>query len=131
MTTLLIDAINILITQPQEDDFESRILNTELADYLLTRSEQIIVVTNARGDRGKKIRDLTIGYGFEYHSMDNTTSKTDPEYRAHAMMYYGRNPEDCFCIEYTEENLVAAAEVGIQGELFVDNTQAIELLRSL
>ncbi len=63
--------------------------------------------------------------------MDNNPPKTDPEYWAHVMLYYGLDPEDCFYLDHSEENLDAAAEVGIQGELFVDNTQAIEVLKSL
>jgi len=45
---LLIDAVKTLIITQQEDDFETQTLNKELADYLATRTEQIIVVTNAR-----------------------------------------------------------------------------------
>ncbi len=128
---LLIDAVKTLIITQQEDDFETQTLNKELADYLATRTEQIIVVTNARWDRGKKIRDLLTDYSFEYHSMDNTTPKTDPEYWAHVMLYYGFETEDCFLIDHLPENLTAAAEIGIQGELFTDNGQAIEILKTL
>jgi HAD superfamily hydrolase (TIGR01509 family) len=111
---LLIDAVKTLIVEKQEDDFESRTLNTEFADYLTTRKDTIVVVTNARGDRGKKIRELISDYSFEYHSMDNTTPKTDPEYWAHVMMYYGFDPEDCFYIDHSEDNLEAAQEIGIE-----------------
>jgi FMN phosphatase YigB (HAD superfamily) len=128
---LLIDAVKTLIVEKQEDDFESRTLNTELADYLATRQDTIVVVTNARGDRGKKIRDLISEYSFEYHSMDNTTPKTDPEYWAHVIMYYGFDTEDCFYLDHSEDNLDAAAEIGIEGELFVNNDQAIEVLQSI
>ncbi len=129
--TLLIDAVKTLISSDVDYTFETRGLNKELADYLATKTEQIIVVTNARWDRGQKIRELLADYDFEYHSMDNNPPKTDPEYWAHVMLYYGLDPEDCFYLDHSEENLDAAAEVGIQGELFVDNTQAIEVLKSL
>ena len=128
---LLIDAVHTLISCTQEDDFETRVLNKELADYLATRSEPIVVVTNARWDRGKKIRDLLTDYSFEYHSMDNTTPKTDPEYWAHVILYYGFETDDCFLIDHLPENLSTAAEIGIEGELFTDNKQTIELLKSL
>ena len=45
---LLIDAVHTLISCTQEDDFETQTLNKELADYLATRPEPIVVVTNAR-----------------------------------------------------------------------------------
>ena len=45
---LLIDAVKTLIIAQSDDDIETRTLNTELADYLVTRSEPIVVVTNAR-----------------------------------------------------------------------------------
>ncbi len=128
---LLIDAVKTLISSDADYTFETRGLNKELADYLATRTEQIIVVTNARWDRGQKIRELLSDYDFEYHSMDNNPTKTDPEYWAHVMLYYGLDPEDCFYLDHSEENLTAAAEIGIQGELFIDNTQAIEVLKSL
>ena len=63
--------------------------------------------------------------------MDNTTPKTDPEYWAHVILYYGFETEGCFLIDHLPENLIVAAEIGIQGELFIDNTQAIEVLKSL
>jgi FMN phosphatase YigB (HAD superfamily) len=128
---LLIDAVKTLIITQSDDDIETRTLNTELADYLATRQDTIVVVTNARGDRGKKIRDLISEYSFEYHSMDNTTPKTDPEYWAHVIMYYGFDTEDCFYLDHSEDNLDAAAEIGIEGELFVNNDQAIEVLQSI
>lgn len=63
--------------------------------------------------------------------MDNTTPKTDPEYWAHVILYYGFETEDCFLIDHLPENLTAATEIGIEGELFMDNKQTIELLKSL
>lgn len=129
--TLLIDAVKTLISSDADYTFETRWLNKELADYLATRSEQIIVVTNARWDRGQQIRKLLADYDFEYHSMDNVTPKTDPEYWAHVMLYYGLDPEDCFYLDHSEENLTAAAEIGIQGELFLDTKQGIKVLKAL
>jgi hypothetical protein len=46
-------------------------------------------------------------------------------------MYYGFDTEDCFYLDYSEDNLDAAAEIGIEGELFVNNDQAIEVLQSI
>ncbi len=43
---LLIDAIGTLISRSDSDDFETRTLNKELADYLATRDTLIVVVTN-------------------------------------------------------------------------------------
>ena len=129
---LLIDAVKTLIHQTnEEENFEARTLNKELADYLATRSTKTIVVTNARGDRGKKIRDLMADYPFEYHSMDNVVTKNDPEYFDHLLLYYGLAEEDCFLLDHAQDNLDAAAELGIKGELYVDNAQAIELLKAL
>lgn len=45
---LLIDAVHTLISCEQEDNFETRVVNKKLSDYLATRSEPIVVVTNAR-----------------------------------------------------------------------------------
>ena len=45
---LLIDAVHTLISCVQADDFETRNVNKELADYITNRSEPIVVVTNAR-----------------------------------------------------------------------------------
>ena len=128
---LLIDALWCLISSDEDDTLESRTLNTELADYLSTRPDQIIVATNARWDRWQKIRELISAYSFEYHSMDNIVPKTDPEYWAHLLMYYGLQPEECFYLDHSEENLDAAAELEIEGELFIDNAQAIKVLKSL
>lgn len=128
---LLIDALWCLISSDKDDTLESRTLNTELADYLSTRPDQIIVATNARWDRWQKIRELISAYSFEYHSMDNIVPKTDPEYWAHLLMYYGLQPEECFYLDHSEENLDTAAELEIEGELFIDNTQAIKVLKSL
>lgn len=131
MTTLLIDAVHTLISCDAEGTFETRGLNQELADYLTTRSEPVIVVTNARGHKWAKIRELLADYTFEFHSMENVVPKTDPEYRAHVMMYYGLDPQECFLLDHKTENLEAADEIELQGELFIDNTQAIEVLESL
>lgn len=128
---LLIDALWCLISSDEDSTPESRKLNTELADYLSTRPDQIIVATNARWDRWQKIRELISAYSFEYHSMDNIVPKTDPEYWAHLLMYYGLQPEECFYLDHSEENLDTAAELEIEGELFIDNTQAIKVLKSL
>ena len=128
---LLIDALWCLISSDEDSTPESRTLNTELADYLSTRPDQIIVATNARWDRWQKIRELISTYSFEYHSMDNIVPKTDPEYWAHLLMYYGLQPEECFYLDHSEENLDTAAELEIEGELFIDNAQAIKVLKSL
>ena len=128
---LLIDALWCLISSDKDDTLESRTLNTELANYLATIPDQIIVATNARWDRWQKIRELISAYSFEYHSMDNIVPKTDPEYWAHLLMYYGLQPEECFYLDHSEENLDTAAELEIEGELFVNNHQAIQVLKSL
>lgn len=128
---LIIDAVWCLISSDKDATLDSRTLNTELADYLASRSDQIIVATNARGENGKKVRDLLTDYSFEYHSMDNIVPKTDPEYWAHLLMYYGLQPQECFYLDHSEDNLEAAAQIEIEGELFVNNKQAIEVLKSL
>ncbi|MDD3052478.1 MAG: hypothetical protein PHR06_15235 [Candidatus Cloacimonetes bacterium] len=120
-----------MISSDKDATLDSRTLNTELADYLASRSDQIIVATNARGENGKKIRDLLTDYSFEYHSMDNIVPKTDPEYWAHLLMYYGLQPQECFYLDHSEDNLEAAAQIEIEGELFVNNKQGIEVLKSL
>lgn len=129
--TLLIDAVKTLISSDADYTFETRGLNKELADYLATRSEKIIVVTNAPGERYKRIRELLSDYSFETFTLSHKPAKTDPEYWAHIMLYYGLDTEDCFYLDHKQENLDAAAEIGIQGELFLDNKQAIEVLKSL
>lgn len=63
--------------------------------------------------------------------MDNIVPKTDPEYWAHLLMYYGLQPEECFYLDHSEENLDTATELEIEGELFIDNAQAIKVLKSL
>ena len=65
---VLIDAVGTLVSGDQDLTFETRELNTELADYLATLDVQIVVTSNARGERGKRIRDLMSGYSFEYFS---------------------------------------------------------------
>ena len=57
------------------------------------------------------------------------TPKTDPEYRDHLLLYYGLVEEECIYLDHVQENLDAAQELGIQGELFVDTAQAIEYLQ--
>ena len=46
-------------------------------------------------------------------------------------MYYGLAEEECIYLDYAQENLDAAQELGIQGELFINNKQAMEFLKSL
>lgn len=36
-------------------------------------------------------------------------------------MYYGLDPEECFYLDHSQENLDAAIQVGIEGELYIDN----------
>lgn len=128
---LLIDAVKTLISSDADYTFESWSLNKELADYLSNKKQQVIVVTNARWDRWQKIRELLSWYSFEYHSMDNVITKTEPEYWEHVMMYYGIEPENCFYIDHNEDNLNAAAEIGVQWELFINNSQVIEILDNI
>ena len=131
MKTFLIDAVKTLISSDADYTYETRDLNKELADYLATRSEHIIVATNAFGDKYKRIRELLSSYNFDTFTLENRPSKTDPEYFAHLLEYYGRDPEQCFYIDHKSENLEAAAQVGIEGILFVDNKEAIEALKAL
>ena len=126
--TLLIDAVYTLVSCDDEATFETRELNTALADYLATRDEQIIVVTNAWDFKYAKIRELLADYTFETYTLENYPPKTDPEYRARVMMYYGLDPEECFYLDHSEDNLDAAAEIGIQGELFFSTEQGIRVL---
>lgn len=130
-TTLLIDAVHTLISSDAEGNIDSRTLNTTLADYLTIRPEMIIVVTNARGPHYAKIRSLLADYEFETHTMDNNPPKTDPEYWAHVMIYYGLDPQECFLVDHSEENLAAAGQIEIEGSLFVDSEQAIEVLERM
>lgn len=119
---LLIDAVGCLISSDKDSTLESRTLNKELADILAQiKDEQIIVVTNARWDNYKKIRELLSPYNFETYTLENTTPKTDPEYFARVVMYYGLDPEECFYLDHSQENLDAALQVGIEGELYIDN----------
>lgn len=129
--TLLIDAVYCLISSDEDGNIESRALNTELADKLSKLDDDIIVVTNARWDNYKKIRELLVNYNFQTYTLENSPKKTDPEYRAHVMMYYGLDPQECFLLDHKTENLEAADEIELQGELFIDNTQAIEVLENL
>ena len=111
---VLIDAVGTLVSGDQDLTFETRELNTELADYLATLDVQIVVTSNARGERGKRIRDLMSGYSFEYFSLDNNPSKTDPEYFAHLLMYYGFDPEEGICLDHLQDNLDSANELDIK-----------------
>ena len=131
MKTFLIDAVKTLISSDAEYTYETRALNKELADYLATRTEHIIIVTNAFGDKYKKVRNLLSAYDFDTFTLENRPSKTDPEYFAHLLAYYGRDPEQCFYLDHKLENLAAAAELGIKGELFLDTKQGIEVLKAL
>ena len=131
ITTLLIDAVKTLISSDAEYTYETRALNKELADYLATRPEHIIVVTNAPSDKYKKIRELLSAYSFDTFTLSHKPAKTDPAYFDHLLEYYGRIGEECFYLDHKAENLAAAAELGIQGELFTDNTQTIEILKAL
>lgn len=128
---LLIDAIGTLISRSDSDDFETRTLNKELADYLATRDTLIVVVTNAWWDNYKKIRELLAGYSFETFTLENRTTKEDPAYFEHLLQYYGLDPENCYYLDHKKENLASAAQCSIQWELFVENEQAIELLKTL
>lgn len=131
MNTLLIDAVKTLISSDAEYTFETWSLNKELADYLATRSEHIIVVTNAFGDKYKKVRELLSAYDFDTFTLENRPPKNDSAYFDHLLVYYGRDPEQCFYLDHKPENLAAAAELGIKGELFLDTKQGVEVLKAL
>lgn len=128
---LLIDAIGTLISSNETYDTESLALNKELADYLATRDTLIIVLTNAWGDKYKKVRELLSGYSFETFTLENRTSKDDPAYFEHLLQYYGLDPENCYYLDHKKERLASAAQCSIQGDLFVENEHAIELLKAL
>lgn len=129
--TLLIDAIHCLISSDEEGTLESRSLNTELADHLKSMNTTIIVITNARGDNYKKLRELLADYKFETFTLENNPPKTDPEYFAHVLVYYGLDAQECHYLDHSQDNLDAANELEIPGIVFVDNKQAIETLKSL
>lgn len=131
MKTLFIDAVKTIISCDSDYTFETRALNKELADYLVTRSEHIIIVTNAFGNKYKRIRELLSDYDFDTFTLENRPPKTDPAYFDHLLSYYGRDPEQCFYLDHKPENLAAAAELGITWELFLDTKQAIEVLKAL
>lgn len=118
---LLVDAVYCLINSEKDAPYETRTLNKELADILATGDEQIIVVTNARGDNYKKIRELLADYKFETYTLENSPMKSEPDFFARLLMYYGLQPEECFYLDHSQDNLDAAAELEIEGELYVDN----------
>lgn len=129
--TLLIDAIHCLISSDEEGSLESRSLNTELADHLKSMNTTIIVITNARGDNYKRLRELLSDYNFETFTLENSPKKENPDYFDHLLMYYGLAEEECIYLDHAQENLDAAQELGIPGELFVDTAQAIAFLNNL
>ena len=131
MMTLLIDAIHCLISSDEEGTLESRTLNTELAEHLKNLNRTVIVVTDVWWDNYKKVRELLSDYNFETFTLENSPKKENPDYFDHLLMYYGLAEEECIYLDHAQENLDAAQELGIQGELFVNNKQAIEYLKSL
>ncbi len=131
MKILLIDAVDTLISSDVDYNIESRSLNKELADFLATRNIFVVVTSNAFGDKGKKVRDLLSPYSFQFFSLDNRPAKTDPAYFVHLLGYYGFDPADCFTLDHKQENLDSAKTVWIEGELFLNTTQAIEFLNNL
>lgn len=128
--TLLIDAVYCLISSDEDGNIESRALNTELADKLSKLDDDIIVVTNARWDNYKKVRELLINYNFQTYTLENSPKKTDPEYFARVLMYYGLKPDECYYLDHSQENLDAAAELEINGELYINNNH-ISFLKDL
>lgn len=110
---ILVDAARTVINSDADYNSDSWTLNIQLADYLATLTQRVIVVTNAAGDKLDIIKDLLKDYNFEIFSLENNPNKTSSHYFTQALSTLGLDPLTTIYFDHKQENLDSAAQVGI------------------
>ena len=113
INAILVDAINCLINKEKG-------LNKELAEFLKDTNKKIIVVTNADKD---SIKHQIKGYDFEVFSMDKNPEKLNPIYFRKLLESHKLNEKEVIYFDHKKENINSAKSIGIQSELYQNNSQ--------
>ena len=124
--TIIVDAVRTLISSTEDYDLQSRTLNKELAKYLASLPNKVIVVTNADGDEYLKIQTLLQGYDFELFSLQNNPPKTEVTYFKQLLKHYHLKPKDAVYFDHLQANLDAAHQTGISGILYTTIETALD-----
>lgn len=120
---LLVDAIDCLIVQDKNKNLS---LNQEFFDYLQTRSERKIVVTNAKSETLTKIKNLLPKS--EIFTLEFNPDKSRPEYFTKLLQKFNLEAENCFYFDHEQTSLNSAKLAGIEGVLYENNEQIIQVL---
>jgi FMN phosphatase YigB (HAD superfamily) len=120
--TLLIDAIGCLINS----DFT---LNTELLSFLNSKTENLVLITNAKDENLQRIKDLLVGEKIQIFTKEFNPIKTDPKYFEVFLSEFNIKAEECFYIDHDKKNLESAKINNINGILFEDNSEIILKLK--
>jgi FMN phosphatase YigB (HAD superfamily) len=121
--TLLIDAIGCLINS----DFT---INLELLQFLQSRNESLVLITNAKDENLLKIKSLLIGENIQIFTKEFNPIKTDPKYFEILLNELNLKSQDCFYIDHDKTNLESAKANHIDGVLFKDNSEVILELKT-
>jgi FMN phosphatase YigB (HAD superfamily) len=122
--TLLIDAIGCLINS----DFT---INLELLNFLGSRNENLILVTNAKDENLLKIKDLVTHIEIQIFTKEFNPIKTDPKYFEILLSELNLKAEECFYLDHDKENLESAKANKISGILFENNSDSILELQTI
>jgi FMN phosphatase YigB (HAD superfamily) len=122
--TLLIDAIGCLINS----DFT---INLELLNFLQSRNEDLILVTNAKDENLLRIKDILVGVEIQIFTKEFNPIKTDPKYFEILLSELNLKAEECFYLDHDISNLESAKFNNINGLLFMNNSEAILELRTI
>ena len=122
--TLLIDAINCLVTKQGEE----LSLNSELFEYLKTLPNKKIVVTNAKNEILIKIKELLKDSDFEVFSLEFDPEKTNPEYYRILKEKLNLDLSKTFYFDHSVDNLESAKQIGFESVQFLNNNQIINIL---
>jgi|GEM_PF-1890526 len=129
VTTILIDAIRCIIDSDENYESDTRKLNIELADYLKTLTQKILIVTNAKEEKLIQLKVLIKNYPFEVISYFGTPEKSDPEYFTRLIKDKNLNPKEIYYVDHRESNHLSAIEAGITNiHLHTDTQATIEQL---
>jgi FMN phosphatase YigB (HAD superfamily) len=97
------------------------ILNQDLFEYLNSRPERKIVVTNAKDEILKEIKKLLKNSDFEVFSLEFNPEKTNPQYFEILLQSLGLEAKDCLYLDHSLDNLNSAKQVEIPGILYQNN----------
>ena len=118
--TVIIDGIGCLITKEDK-------LNGELVDLLLELNTEIIVATNAKEERIKKVLG---GYNFGVFTTDHKIKKTDTKYYKTLLKNFQVDAKQAIYIDHKKESVDTALKTGIKTDLYETAEKAKEFIEA-